>query len=238
MGDTDVVRNIHRLIVFDLDGTLIDSRQDLADTANALILELGGQALSTAAISAMVGEGAAVLVQRALTAAGLTDPGDAVRRFLSLYDDRLLVNTRPYDGMVQVLASLSHEARLAVLTNKPTSPTKAVLDGLGLSSFFETVLGGDGAFPRKPDPAALRHLVATHHVDARDAVLVGDSRIDFETARAAGTDICMARYGFGYETFPVSSLTGAEALADRPSEIPAALAAIRNSGGTGHAPRA
>lgn len=226
------MRHLHRLIVFDLDGTLIDSRQDLADTANALILELGGQPLSTAAITVMVGDGAAVLVQRALAAAGLTDPGDGLRRFLALYDERLLVNTRPYAGMLDVLTELSEDAHLAVLTNKPTAPTRAVMDGLGLSSFFAEVLGGDGPYPRKPDPAALRQLVALHAVEANDTVLVGDSYVDFETARAAGTDVCMARYGFGYERFPLTALTGREALVDQPVQIPSALEALRARGGT------
>jgi phosphoglycolate phosphatase len=222
------VGNLHRLIVFDLDGTLVDSREDLTDAANALIVERGGQPLEDHAVAKMIGEGAGKLVQRALSAAGLEDEGaPALRRFLELYDERLLAKTRPYPGIPEVLEELSHRAQLAVLTNKPTAPTKVLLDGLGLSRFFAIALGGDGPFPRKPDPVSLWHLMSTYQAHARDTVLVGDSRIDFATARAAGTDVCMTRYGFGYENFPVAELTGEEALVDRALDIPRALEEVR-----------
>ena len=226
MGDADVVGHVHRLIVFDLDGTLVDSRQDLTDAANALIVERGGRALPPEAIAKMVGEGAAVLVQRALAAAQLPQDDSAVRRFLQLYDERLLHTTRPYPGILQILDELSREAIVAVLTNKPIAPTRTLLEALGLAPFIVTALGGDGSFPRKPDPAALWHLMAVHQAHAGHTVLVGDSRIDFETARAAGTGMCLARYGFGYEVFPVSALTGHEGLADQPSQIPGVVRAL------------
>jgi phosphoglycolate phosphatase len=221
------VGNLHRLIVFDLDGTLIDSRKDLTDAANALVVERGGEPLDADAVARMIGEGAALLVQRALAAAGLEDGGDALRRFLELYDERLLAHTRPYPGIPEVLDALSRDSLLAVLTNKPLAPTNAVLGGLGLSRFFVTVVGGDGPFPRKPDPTSLRHLMSKHQTHTRDTVLIGDTRIDFETARAAGADVCLARYGFGYENFPVGVLNGKEALADRALDIPDALRAQR-----------
>ena len=124
-----------RLVIFDLDGTLIDSRRDLADATNALIAELGGEPLSLEAVTAMVGEGAAVLVRRALTAAGLdpSAPG-ALERFLAHYDDRLTVHTKPYDGIVASLETLRSDGfALAVLTNKPGRPTREILERLGLA---------------------------------------------------------------------------------------------------------
>ena len=127
-----------RLVVFDLDGTLIDSRRDLADATNALIAGLGGEPLSLEAVTAMVGEGAAVLVRRALTAAGLdpSAPG-ALERFLAHYDDRLTVHTRPYDGIVASLEALRSDGlALAVLTNKPGRPTREILERLELARFL------------------------------------------------------------------------------------------------------
>jgi phosphoglycolate phosphatase len=128
------------LVVFDLDGTLVDSRRDLANAANALVTELGGTPVSEQAVGDMVGNGAAMLVRRALAAAGLDAemPG-ALPRFLELYDDRLLEHTRPYDGISDVLERLRPRATLAVLTNKPQAATDKLLAGLGLSSYFRHV---------------------------------------------------------------------------------------------------
>ena len=188
-----------RLIVFDLDGTLIDSRRDLADATNALLVELGGRALPIDDVAGLVGEGAAVLVRRALDRAGLNgDPHAALARFLELYDERLLVHTVPYDGIPETLDTLSRSLPLAVLTNKPARATSAVLDGLGLSRFFRAIVGGDTPLGRKPDPAGLLSIVRDLGATADTTMLVGDSRIDLQTARHAGCRICLARYGFGY----------------------------------------
>lgn len=215
--------HIHRLIVFDLDGTLVDSRRDLADAANALIVERGGQPQPEDAVGRMVGEGAAMLVQRALGAAGLPVDAAALPRFLELYDDRLLNTTVAYDGIPQALDALSGKAALAVLTNKPGGPSRRILDALGLSPRFTDTIGGDSAFPRKPDPSSLRHLMAAHGAGPSTTVLVGDSWVDYETARAAGAGICLVRYGFGYQSVDPSRLRGDEALVDRAGEIPGAV---------------
>jgi phosphoglycolate phosphatase len=211
------------LVVFDLDGTLIDSRRDLTDSANALVVERGGQPIDGDAVARMVGDGAVMLVRRALAAAALPFDDEAVTRFLEIYGERLLRTTQAYPGMQAALADISGDAVVAVLTNKPLAPAQVLLDALGLSPFIATTIGGDGPHPRKPDPASLRHLMALHGADGGSTVLVGDTRIDFETAHNAGAHACLARYGFGYEQFDTSRLTGAEAVVDSPAEIPGAV---------------
>ena len=211
------------LFVFDLDGTLIDSRRDLADAANALIVEGGGQPLPVDAITAMVGEGAPLLVRRALQAAGLeTDVGSALARFLELYDERLLVHTRLYDGTREALEALAPRATLAILTNKPQRPTERILEGLAIAPFFRWTIGGDTDHGRKPDPAGLNYLISSAGAGAAETVMVGDSAIDLRTARAAGTRICLVRYGFGFRT-AAGELSGDELVADHPSQLPTIL---------------
>ena len=234
MGDTHLVGNLHgRLIAFDLDGTLVDSRRDLADSANQLITELGGAPLPEEAIGRMVGEGAAVLVERALRAAGLL-PGErppqdsrtltapsptSLDRFLQIYDARLLNHTRAYDGIRDALAAARRHARLAVLTNKPTDATERILQQLELRHLFEDVIGGDTTWPRKPDPASLRELMRRADATPSQTLLVGDSAIDHETARRAGARCCIASYGFGFETFPPHRLTQSEWVVRSPGEL-------------------
>ena len=207
------------LLIFDLDGTLIDSQRDLAIATNRLLAELGGRQLGEDAVAAMVGEGAAVLVRRALAAAGVqTDERRALARFLEIYQSALLVHTRPYDGMVATLERLAPSAHLAVLTNKPARATNEILGGLDLLRYFADVIGGDTPFGRKPDPAGLNDLIARAGVRPSSAMLIGDSPIDLATARNAGTAICLARYGFGYR-FGDGDFTGGEWFVDSPEDL-------------------
>jgi phosphoglycolate phosphatase len=210
-----------RLIVFDLDGTLVDSRRDLAESANAILVECGRQPLPEAEIGRFVGDGAAALVARTFSAAGCPQPADAFGRFLAVYNSRLLLCTRAYRDIPAVLVSLAARATLAVLTNKPLGPTREILEGLGLAAHFATerVLGGDGPYQRKPDPAGLGHLCAEAGVSPSEAVLVGDSLIDWRTARAAGTRICLAGYGFGFEGFPTNVLSEDDRVVAVPAEL-------------------
>ena len=207
------------LLVFDLDGTLVDSRQDLAEATNRLILEHGGQPLDQEAVVHMVGEGVEKLVGRAFRAAGLSVPEGAAPRFLELYGERLLVHTRAYPGVPEALEALAHLTSLAVLTNKPRDLSEAILAGLGLATFFGQVLGGDGPWGRKPDPEGLRRLMSDFDVLVEETLLVGDSKIDLQTARAAGTSIALARYGFGFADLPREQLRGDELLVDTPGEL-------------------
>ena len=121
------------LIIFDLDGTLVDSRRDIANAANATLVEAGAAPLPEEVIGRMVGDGAPVLIARAFAAAGRDQPPDALARFLAIYDAHLLEHTHPYDGIPDVLASLEERTPLAVLTNKPLRATRAILDGLALT---------------------------------------------------------------------------------------------------------
>src|SRR6516165_5393900 len=190
---------MRRLVVFDLDGTLIDSRRDIADAANALLVASGADALPEESVGRMVGDGVAALVARAFSAARREQPPDALSRFLTIYNLRLLAHTRPYPGIPAALSELSRRATLAVLTNKPLEATMRIMAGLDLARYFAAgyVIGGDGPFPRKPDPAGLLHLIGLAGSAPEHTTLVGDSAIDWQTARNASTRICLAAYGFG-----------------------------------------
>jgi phosphoglycolate phosphatase len=209
------------LYVFDLDGTLVDSRRDLADSANELLADCGAAPLTEQQIGRMVGDGAATLVARAFAARGLPQPPDALASFLAIYDRHLLDHTRPYPGIPDVLAALGARARLAVLTNKPLASTRRILDALDLASAFDeaSVLGGDGPLPRKPDPAGLRHLAASAGAPLSSTLLIGDSSVDLHTARAADAPLCLARYGFGFEGVRAGDVIVTDRLVDRAEEL-------------------
>lgn len=215
------------MVVFDLDGTLVDSAVDLAAAASALAVELGGRALTVPEVIAMVGEGAVVLVRRALTAAGL-DPATphATARFLELYDARLLNHTRLYPGIRSVLDALDPLVPLAVLTNKPFAPAERLLEALGVRRYFVEVIGGDGPWPRKPDPAGL--VALRRHAAGGPLLLVGDSPVDFQTADRAGATFVLAQYGFGAAKFTNPEATAF--VAASPEDLPRVIADARRLG--------
>jgi phosphoglycolate phosphatase len=187
------------LIVFDLDGTLVDSRLDLAGSANRLLEQFGAGPLPVDQIVGMVGEGARMLVGRVLAAAGVdTDLDVALARFLTIYDEHLVDHTRLYPGVIDALRALEGRAALAVLTNKPGHHSTRLLEALDVRRCFFEVIGGDARWPRKPDPASLQHLIAVSGVPPASAIMVGDSMVDVETARRAEARVCIARYGFGH----------------------------------------
>lgn len=186
------------LVVFDLDGTLVDSREDLAASANALLEELGAPCLSVDAVGSMVGDGARILVGRVLEAARLqTDHDLALARFLDIYDQHLVDHTRLYPGVADALDALAPLATLAVLTNKPLHHTERLLAALGVRHHFLHVVGGDGPWPRKPDPTGLRHLMQVTRSAPETTIMVGDSMVDVETARRASAHMLAVGYGFG-----------------------------------------
>jgi len=191
-----------RLLVFDLDGTLVDSAGDLAAAVNAMLARLaaGTPPLSEAEVRGFIGEGARLLVGRSLARAGLTErPEDALPVFLDCYRAGLLDRTRPYPGVVEALDALAGHT-LAVLTNKPGELSRALLEGLGLARRFARVYGGDD-LPRKPDPAGLHRIMAETGLGAPSTVMVGDSAVDVLTGRAAGVLTVGVSYGFAPGSF-------------------------------------
>ena len=216
---------ITRLAVFDLDGTLVDSRRDLADSANVMLASYGARPLDEEHIASMVGCGAPTLVKRVMTAAGVDAPvEEALARFLAAYDERLTHHTRPYDGIPGLLDVMrSRSVAMALLTNKPLAQSVRILDVFGLSKYFQWVVGGDGPWPRKPEPDGMRFLMHQAAAGPSETVLVGDSTIDLQTSRNTGVRICLARYGFGFADLAVNDLRGDEWLVDTPAEIAGVL---------------
>jgi phosphoglycolate phosphatase len=218
-----------RLAVFDLDGTLIDSRRDLADSANEMLAGYGAGPFAEEHIASMVGCGAATLVKRVITAAGLDASIDeALARFLAAYDDRLTHHTRPYDGIPALLEELhSDGVAMALLTNKPLKQSATILEVFDLARYFSSIVGGDGPWPRKPEPDGMRFLMNKSAAGPAETVLIGDSTVDLQTSRNAGVSICLARYGFGFADLSVGDLRGDEWLVDTPAEIARAVYARR-----------
>lgn len=207
------------IIVFDLDGTLIDSARDLGEAASELVQGFGAPPLSVAQVVTMVGDGAPALVQRALMQSGLApDMPGALERFLAIYDRRLMDHTRAYPGILEELGRAMHRGPLAVLTNKPLGPSIGLLEALGLRGYFTRIIGGDGEYGRKPDPAGLHALRALAPGDP--AVLIGDSPADAQAAAAAGCPFVFARYGFGAAKF---SAAPTPFVIDHPRELSAVL---------------
>jgi phosphoglycolate phosphatase len=212
-------------LVFDLDGTLIDSRQDITTAINAMRAGYGLPPLSLEQVVTLVGEGARVLIERAV---GRDLPPSeiepALHIYLSKYDDILLQTTRPYTGVPEMLAALAAAYPLALLSNKGEAPSRRILLGLGLAPFFRLVLGGDSLPSRKPDPAGLRLTAERLGVPLAGLLLIGDTRIDAATAAAAGCPFCLVEWGFPRP--PELDGIAADLRAHEPSAVSAALLAL------------
>jgi phosphoglycolate phosphatase len=191
-----------RLLVFDLDGTLIDSRLDLIHSVNAMLQHIGRPALDGDVIASYVGDGAPALVRRAV---GEMDDEAVFRAameyFLGYYRIHKLDHTTVYEGMAETLASLvttSNEVRrqMAVLSNKPVNPSRDIVQALGLGDFFVRVYGGNSFTTKKPDPLGVRTILQETDVVADEALMIGDSAVDIMTGRNAGLWTCGATYGF------------------------------------------
>jgi phosphoglycolate phosphatase len=187
------------LIVFDLDGTLIDSAADLAAAANAMLADFGCAALAVAEVRQMIGDGVAMLVTRALAARRCepTDPARALQVFMRHYESGATSLTSAFPGAIEALQALRAAAiPLAVCTNKPARLSAHVLEDLGLAQYFARVIGGDSLPFRKPDPRVLLSLVEAFDVRPERSLLVGDSEVDAATARAAGVPFVLMKHGY------------------------------------------
>lgn len=193
-----------RLIVFDLDGTLIDSRRDLVDAVNATLRQFNLPQQHDERIASYIGNGAAKLVERALAADG-ADPSlapAALAAFLDYYREHKLDNTLPYPGVLEQLHILRETMNtpMAVLTNKPVRASEQICEGLGLSPFFFRIYGGNSFETKKPDPEGLLALMAEAGATAEQALMIGDSDVDIRTARAAGAWSIGCRFGLSPHT--------------------------------------
>lgn len=192
------------LVIFDLDGTLIDSQQDLVNSVNATRVWMGLPALADRTVASYVGNGAPVLIRRALgDEASQEDVDRALRHFLDYYKEHMLDNTRLYPGVRESLNLLKDNGvAMAVLTNKPVRFSQLLVEGLGLSDHFYRVYGGN-SFPdkKKPDPIGIEMLRAEAGADREATLMVGDSAVDVKTARNAGVLVAGVTFGFQPETF-------------------------------------
>jgi phosphoglycolate phosphatase len=191
-----------RLLVFDLDGTLIDSRLDLIHSVNAMLQHIGRPALDGDVIASYVGDGAPALVRRAI---GDTDDEALFRRaleyFLGYYRLHKLDHTTVYEGIAETLASVANPTNgvrrlMAVLSNKPVNPSRDILHALGLGDFFVRIYGGNSFTTKKPDPLGARTILQESEVVADETLMIGDSSVDVLTGRNAGLWTCGVTYGF------------------------------------------
>ena len=221
-----------KLFVFDLDGTLIDSAQDLCNSVNAMLAHFGLKHLEDAEIAGFIGDGALMLVRRALA----KEHGSAVSEeflqtayayFLDYYRAHKLDFTYAYDGVLEALQALkdlrhldNQQRTMAVLTNKPVRPARDICAALGLAPYFLHIYGGNSFPTKKPDPEGLRSLMAEAGATPEQTVLIGDSMVDVKTARNAGVWAVGCTFGLAPETLEANQ---PDVLVDTPKEWTAAL---------------
>jgi len=194
---SDSKLNSVRALIFDLDGTLIDSRQDLIHSVNAMLRELGRKELAAATISGYIGHGAPQLVASALgDGCSEKERQHALQFFLSYYEDHKMDTTHAYPGVAETLQQLANMP-IAVLTNKPVRISVRILEQMGLSKYFRAIYGGNSFETKKPDPLGARTILRDLGAEPQEALLVGDSEVDVQTARNAGTLSAAVNYGFG-----------------------------------------
>ncbi len=212
-----------KLVIFDLDGTLIDSRLDLVHSVNAALRHIHRPELPEDVIASYVGDGAPVLIQRALGGESVDE--SLVRKgleyFLSYYREHKLDHTTVYAGIREALGAIqnstnSHPRKMAVLTNKPVNPSRAIVEALGLGPYFSQVYGGNSFATKKPDPEGAFKLLAEIGVKPEEAAIVGDSHVDIRTGRNAGLWAVAVTYGFAPHTLEAEQ---PDATVDSPQEL-------------------
>ena len=190
------------LLIFDLDGTLIDSKRDLANSVNAMRAWMGRHPIPDDHVYSYVGDGAPMLVRRALPAASEDDLERALRYFLAYYREHMLDATTLYPGVREALDRLHRAgAPLAVLTNKPVRFSERLIEGLGLAQHFFRIYGGNSFPEKKPHPVGIERLMEESGAARERTVMVGDSAVDVRTARNARVQACGVAWGFQPETF-------------------------------------
>lgn len=206
------------VVAFDMDGTLIDSAADIGAAVNRMRVSFGLKELPRGSVVRMVGNGARVLVARALADTPGADLDEAFRRYRHEYDTHLVVETRLYPGVPDALDALrSAGFRLAVFTNKPYRSTLFILKELGIDAFFPVVVGADSGFPLKPAPDALHHILKETGADAAGSWMVGDNWTDIDSGHAAGFRTAYCAWGYGApDAFP-------------PDAVCASMAAVKSS---------
>lgn len=215
-------------LVFDLDGTLVDTAPDLTAAMNHVLERAGRPPVPPLEVRHMVGRGAAKLIERGFASTGAPAHPDElkahVEAFLAYYGANVAVRSAPFDDCRETVAQLKHEGHfLGVCTNKPENLSLALLEALDMRRFFGAVLGADTLPVRKPDPQHLLETIARLGGKRTEAVMIGDSEVDAETAKAAGVPfVC---FSFGYSTVPPEELA-ADALIHHYRELPGALAQI------------
>ncbi len=205
------------LAIFDLDGTLIDSKLDIVNSVNATREHFAMPPLSIETVSSYVGNGAPVLIQRAM---GPNAPESALEFFLAYYHDHMLDSTELYPGVHSALDRMQTAGiHLAVLTNKPVAISQSILEALNVSNHFKYIYGGNSFSQKKPHPIGIDTLVSQLNAGRALTIMVGDSGVDIDTARAANVQACGVTYGFAPETFKTSPpdflVDNLEQLADR-----------------------
>ena len=186
------------LVLFDLDGTLVDSAADIAEAVNRTLEELGHPRQPEATVRAWIGLGTHVLLDSALRHAGSNaDVAAVMPRLMVHYEDCLLLHARLYPGTVETLEALADAGvAMSMATNKPERMARVLAEAMGIARFFAHVVGGDTLAERKPSATPLLHLAAMHGIDAADALMVGDSEADAAAAHAAGMDLVLLRHGY------------------------------------------
>jgi phosphoglycolate phosphatase len=217
-----------RLLIFDLDGTLVDSRMDLANSINAMLHNFGKPELPPEVIASYIGDGAPMLVRRAL---GDPDDEDFVQQallfFMTYYREHKLDYTYVYEGMRESLNAIrdvrngNGPIKMAVLSNKPVGPSRGIVEGLGLNEYFFQVYGGNSFHTKKPDPVGVHALLQESGAQPQETVIVGDTDIDIVTARNSGIYSVGVMYGLAPHTLEEIA---PDVVIDHPSELTQVLA--------------
>jgi phosphoglycolate phosphatase len=184
------------LIVYDFDGTLVDTLFDITDAVNLSLHELGLRTLSRETIRKYVGKGVERLMAQSIEGTGYADLHGAVEQFRKHYSQNLMNHTRFYPSGREIIDHF-HDKKQAICSNKPENFVRAILESLESLECFDAILGGDSLKSRKPDPEGLLHLLDRFKCSPEQAVLIGDSPVDIETGKRAGVYTCVVSFGFG-----------------------------------------